>query len=332
MTAVTAGLIGLAFGLIGTWLARALALQLSIVSYPNPLVAQHTRPVAYLGGVGICIGVLTGIYVTTKTFGSAQAHIPNIFLGALMFLTLGLLDDLYAFPPSLKFLLQLTVLAAVLALGVGASLTQNITADLLISGFWILALVNAVNFTDVCDGLVGGLVIVAFLVLSVLLPEFQVPCLVIAGATTGFLVFNLPPASIFLGEAGTSFLGFLLAALTLHGATTTTQPRLSMLAALVMVAGVPLFEVSFITAMRIRKGLPWWKGSPDHFALRLQARGLSRWQVDVLAWTIGGVLGIVAMLLTHVGPVAMTALILSVGAVLLVAGLFLGHSEVTPPL
>lgn len=323
--------VSFAVSLAGTWAARWLALRLGFINHPNPIVAQHTKPVAYLGGVGVAIGALGGVCLDwTSASGYSQPHVPSLLPGALMFLILGVLDDLFTFTPRSKFVLQLAAVAAVLALGAGATLTHNPFVDLLLSGLWILTLVNAVNFTDVCDGLVGGLAVVAFFVLSFLMPELRPPLLAIAGAAAGFLVFNRPPASVFLGDAGSHLIGFLFAALTLRGISLRPEP--SMLAAAVLVGGVPLFEAVFITVMRVRKGLPWWKGSPDHFALRLLARGLSRWQVDLLAWAVGAGLGTVALLITRVGPAAQISLALGCGVLLLLAGWLLSHWEVHPPL
>jgi UDP-GlcNAc:undecaprenyl-phosphate GlcNAc-1-phosphate transferase len=330
MTVVVTLATSFAFGLAGTWSARWLALRLDFLNHPNPIGAQHTKPVAYLGGVGLGIGVLGGVCLDwIGVFGYQWLHQPGLLLGALAFLTIGVLDDRFAFAPRSKFLLQLVAVTIVLTLGAGATLTHILPVDLFLSGLWILTLVNAVNFTDVCDGLVGGLAVVAFLALSFLIPELQAPSLAIAGAAAGFLVLNRPPASIFLGDAGSHLVGFLLAALTLRGISLRPEP--SMLAAALLIAGVPLFEGVFITFMRIRKGLSWWKGSPDHFALRLQARGLSRWQVDLLAWTVGAGLGAVALLLTHVGALFQMGLMLGVGVLLLLAGLLLSHWEVSPP-
>src|SRR5207245_10489868 len=124
--------------------------------------------------------------------------------------------------------------------------------------------------------------------------------LAVAGASAGFLVFNCPPARIFLGDAGSHLLGFLLAACTMSSFPVAATWR--HYAAVLLLVGVPLFELVFLTVTRIRKGLPWWRGSPDHFSLRLLAAGLSRLQADVVGWSLQLFLCFMAVELLRSGP------------------------------
>jgi UDP-GlcNAc:undecaprenyl-phosphate GlcNAc-1-phosphate transferase len=283
VTRVFAFLLAAAGGVACTWVVRGLALRWGIVNQPNPLVAQHTRPVAYLGGLGLAGGVAIGV-------GTAAALWPEMDLlpggipadalatGALLFLGIGLVDDLRAFSPLPKLLLQFAAAAIAAAAGVLGPRTGVAAADVAIAAFWMVVLVNAVNFTDVCDGLVSSIALVAFGILGLAEPRLGAGPLLVAGAALGVLAFNRPPASIFLGDAGSHLLGFLLAAGTLAGAA--GRPPWPALPWALLAGGVFLFELAFITAERVRKGLPWWRGSPDHFALRLQAAGVGRGGVD----------------------------------------------------
>lgn len=274
---------GLAGGVLGTLAVRALAVRFGIVNKPNPLIPQHTKPVAYLGGVGVSIGVATGV-AASAILG---LDVPGlaVLLPGVLFLLLGVADDLFAFKPAPKFLLQAGVAALAVALGVRASITGVLLIDAAISWFWLSTLVNAFNFTDVCDGLLGSLSVVMFIGLAVLAPAHAGVCLIAAAACLGFLAFNRPPASIFLGDAGSHLLGFLAGAVSLLAAGEGAASPLSTLAAGALVVGVPLFEITFLTLVRMHKGLAWWRGSPDHFSLRLQAAGFSRGQTDLLACT-----------------------------------------------
>ncbi|MCI5157391.1 MAG: undecaprenyl/decaprenyl-phosphate alpha-N-acetylglucosaminyl 1-phosphate transferase [Candidatus Electrothrix sp. AUS1_2] len=269
-------LLAMLSGFVATWVMRNVARRLNIVNHPNPIVPQHQVAVAYLGGVGIALGAAGTILIQQLVSAAPQLVFPqaaSVLTGAVFFLILGVADDLRAFKPSTKFLLQCVVAIGTVLTGLTLPLTGVSIIDWAITAVWMLTLVNAVNFTDVCDGLVGGLSAIAFFSLAVLNPSSYTVWLALSGACLGFLVWNSPPASIFLGDAGTHFAGFLLAVGTIQ--LIQNHMLWPGRGSALLVASVPLFELIFITAVRIRKGLPWWRGSPDHFSLRLQAAGFS---------------------------------------------------------
>jgi UDP-GlcNAc:undecaprenyl-phosphate/decaprenyl-phosphate GlcNAc-1-phosphate transferase len=272
-----------------TWLSIAFARRHGLMSRPNPIVPQHTSAVAHLGGVGILLGAAAtfAIFLSLERAGfqpsTASVRLPLSYaVGAVLFLTIGVFDDIVRLNAATKFLLQLLATVLFLRTGLVASFTGVRAADAALSALLVLTLVNAVNFTDVCDGLVGGLAVVMLPFLAHGDADSFATALVFAGACAGFLVFNLPPAKTFLGDAGSHLLGFVMAAEVLSGSS--GRPNWPYLPAALLSLGVPLMELAFITAVRVRKGLPWWRGSPDHFSLRLQARGLSRLQTDLVAW------------------------------------------------
>jgi UDP-GlcNAc:undecaprenyl-phosphate GlcNAc-1-phosphate transferase len=209
-------------------------------------------------------------------------------VGALLFLAVGFADDLRSLSPSRKLGLQVLCAAVAAALGATLPMSGNHLVDGVVAVIWIVVIVNAVNLTDVCDGLVAGVSVIALLALGAIQPSLLAPCLAVSGACLGMLAFNAPPASVFLGDAGSHFLGFVLAALSLEVMREARAATLILPGALVL--GVPLFELAFVTFARLRRHEPWWRGSADHFALRLQAAGLSRWQTDAVAWTAAGAL------------------------------------------
>jgi UDP-GlcNAc:undecaprenyl-phosphate GlcNAc-1-phosphate transferase len=261
------------------------------MNYPNGIVPQHKTAVAYLGGFGVALGAFAsfGLFQILTVLGRVPGDRLRQFpwaltMGSALFLLLGLYDDLVVLRPAPKFALQILAACAAMFAGVTPRLTGIAILDVALSCAWIVVVVNAVNVTDVCDGLVAGLSLLAFLFLSFLGPEHRFVDIILAGACLGFLVFNRPPARIYLGDAGSHLLGFLLAFLTLG--EVSARARLSAYVAMALVAGVPLFEVTFLAAVRTRKRLPFWQGSPDHFSLRLQAAGLSRGQTDLLAWAV----------------------------------------------
>ena len=292
-------LAAIALAAAATRICRSVAMRAGLYDEPNPLVPHHREPVAYLGGLGIALSVFT---CTSFWFlwdnPGPDSQVLTLLTGTLGFLILGLLDDLVALRPFKKLILQLLAAGFAANLGFVAAWTDSYTLDCMLSITWIVAVVNAVNFTDVSDGLVAGLSIIALGAMAALLPQQATLILIAAGACGGFLWLNLPPAQIYLGDAGSHFLGSFLALLTITFLQSDGVWLRIPIALLVL--GVFSFESVFITAARISKGLPWWKGSPDHFALRLQEAGFNRTQVNGLAWLAGLVLGITAVLINSI--------------------------------
>jgi UDP-GlcNAc:undecaprenyl-phosphate GlcNAc-1-phosphate transferase len=307
--------------LLGTVAAggsRRLALRLGIVRDPDPFVAQHTRPVACLGGVALAAATAGALALDADRVNVSAAMV----VGALLFLGTGLLDDVRGLSPARKLALQVVSATVAAALGATLAVSGNRLVDGAAAVVWVVVIVNAVNLTDVCDGLVTGVGVIALLALGATEPALWAPCLAVGGACLGILVFNAPPASIFLGDAGSHFLGFALAMVALEVVRTAQAANLLVSGALVI--GVPLFELAFVTFARLKRHEPWWRGSADHFSLRLQAAGLSRWQTDAVAWTLAGALafaGWSSPRLSAVGRISLVAVV--VGALVLSSRLLL---------
>jgi UDP-GlcNAc:undecaprenyl-phosphate GlcNAc-1-phosphate transferase len=279
-----------ALGVACTRAAVAVAPRLGMVSAPNRLIPQHTRTVAYLGGVAVFVAAAVVVAGAARLAGPRDGALPWGALagGAAAFLLVGLWDDWRPLSPAAKLAWQAVAGVGAAAAGLRLPLTGSAPADAALAALWIVAVVNAANLADVCDGLLGCVAVAAFAAAGLTRPAVLPMVLPVAGATAGFLVYNLPPARVFLGDAGSHLLGFLLAGVALAGARgVAAWPALPWMA---LVAGVPLFELVFLIVVRTRKGLPWWRGSPDHFALRLQAAGLTRGGVDAVAVLAAAVL------------------------------------------
>ena len=255
-------LLGVSFllGTVATWLSISFARRHGFVNYPNPIVPQHTSSVAYLGGVGILIGAAATfvLFLVLKQFGLKTPQglvLPysHYIMGASLFLILGVIDDLKVLRPAPKFALQVLVTVIVILLGLVGSFTGIRLLDAILSGLFVLTIINAMNFTDVCDGLAGGLAVIMLLFFARFNYTHYPLTLIFVGACSGFLIFNLPPAKVFLGDAGSFLLGFILVAEAIS--TMSQRPLRSCLPSILLALGVPLFELVFITAIRIRKGL-----------------------------------------------------------------------------
>lgn len=328
-------MIAFACGIFATWLIRSLALKWGIVNHPNKIVATHVKPVAYLGGAGIFLGIGICLLLLQAVNAKDDLYFPGfmgtwgVALGATGFLVFGVMDDLKTYSPLLKLIAQVILATGSVLMGVNMKLTDIPVLDLLLSVGYIVVIVNAVNLTDVCDGLVGGICAVTFFIIALFYPPFLLPGLIIAAVIAGFLVFNIPPASIYLGDAGAHFLGFLLAVLCMQASSAAAAITESF-AWLIITPGVMLFELIFLIVMRRKKGLPWWKGSPDHFSLRLQAAGLSRFKTDLIAWAFTAMLVILVCTLPWYGNVVRLVLGIALIMILIVAWRFLGRHEVKP--
>jgi UDP-GlcNAc:undecaprenyl-phosphate GlcNAc-1-phosphate transferase len=271
-----AGLLG---GAAATWAVRAIARRLGIVAKPNPIVPQHQKPTAYLGGVGIALGF--ALVLAAGRLALDRLTVAFV-VPAAGYLALGLVDDLKPLRAWPKLVVQTALAALAVALGAGARVTGIAALDAAFAVMWMVLLVNAVNVTDVCDGLAGGMAAIGLLTLGWLAPSVRPAAWGLAGACVGFLVFNRPPASIFMGDAGSLLLGFALAAFSLP-VIERAGPWPGVPMALAASAWF-VFEVALLIYVRRRKGLPFWKGSPDHFSLRMQAAGWSKWRTVMTTW------------------------------------------------
>lgn len=314
-------------GVLATLACRPLARWTHMLNYPNPIVSQHIKATPYLGGLAVAMGAFAGFFMTGSlaripeltTVITTPRHPPTVFMiiGVLGFLVLGLLDDAVALTPFVKLGLQCVLTVASLRLGQVIDEDVGAWWQLALNTLWIVGIVNAVNFTDVCDGLVSGLCCIALGIVALTGNAHSEWALALAGSTAGFLVFNFPPASIFLGDAGSHFLGFTLAAMTLPGDIlgmhhlAPTQLTFGPLLLMVFI-----FELLFITRMRLAKGLKWWRGSPDHFSLRMQAAGFSKTRTVVIAWTMAAICGSLALVTAKAPSVPLYIGLMTVPALL----------------
>lgn len=284
MLALAAALAG---GLLGTLLVRTVAVGIGFVNQPNRIVPQHTTAVAYGGGLGVYLGMLAGLLVVRSD--------AMLLLPAGLAAVLGLVDDKVGLRPSTKLVGQAAVAAVLVAVLPVPEMVGAPGVDMLGMGLVAVVLMNAANLTDVCDGLVGGLGALA--VGAMALTTRSIPLGVGAAALVGFLAFNRPPASIFLGDAGSHLVGLLLAAGT--SLLMVQRGALGGGAIAILCAGVFIFELVFLIVIRTRKGRRFWAGSPDHFSLRLQAGPFSRWQTVLIAWSAGGLGAAAALVAAH---------------------------------
>lgn len=321
ITAVLAYCLGAGLALYTTPLMREAALKFGIVDRPDGSLKNHTEPVPYLGGLAVFLAFLVTLGVTY-----AFSHtVLGILLAGTLMLLVGLIDDLGVLSPWAKLAGQCVAVAVLLKAGIYVKLTFIPTPlAYVISVFWLLAVTNAFNIIDIMDGLAAGVAVIAALFLAgvALLndePTVAVMSSALAGSLLGFLRFNFTPARIFLGDSGSLFVGLVLAALAMNGSYTKSN-WVAMLTP-VAVLGVPLFDLAFVSVLRIERGLSPFRGSPDHFALRLRRSGFSVKQIVGVAYGSGTVLGLVGYGMMQAPDDAHAALIVTAlsGALLVTA-------------
>ena len=296
----------LAFGLatVGTPMAREAARRFGVVDRPDNQLKRHGEPVAYLGGLAVFMAFLLALGMIFQF----DRELLALLLASTITVTLGLIDDFGVLTPKAKVVGQMVAVFVLLKAGVVLELAfLPWWARYGLTVVWLVGLSNAFNLVDIMDGLASGLALIAasFLLVVALLNERAVVAaftVALIGALLGFLRYNFFPATIYLGDCGSLFIGFTLGALAMVMDYTAVN-RLGFVAPLFFLA-VPIVDTAYVTVLRLRAGRKIWYGSPDHHPLRLRRR-LGGSTPRTVAWIylvalgLGG-LGLVIMFLDPV--------------------------------
>ena len=271
------------------------------------------------GGLSVMTGVLAALlggtvfaFLHSSTgmmglfqygLGRRAIQLLGITIGAFGMLLVGLRDDKVELQPAAKFGGQLLAALVVAATGVRITLfVHNIVFSYAMTALWILTVVNAFNFMDNMNGLCAGLGAIGaawFGLVAALAGQYLVATMacLIAGALLGFLPYNFPKASAFLGDSGSHLVGYLLAVLGIlpHFYTPKHQRMLAVLTPLLILA-VPLGDLAWVVLLRWRLGRPFYLGDTNHLSHRLVRRGLSATQSVMVIWLLAAALGALAFL------------------------------------
>jgi UDP-GlcNAc:undecaprenyl-phosphate GlcNAc-1-phosphate transferase len=321
------GALALLLSLYGTPRMAEAARRFGIVDQPDGALKTHREPIPYLGGLAVFLAFLVALGLVYRW----SPGLTGLLLAGSLVVMLGLIDDLGALSPGQKLAGQ--VLAAWILIKSQIMIQVGWLPPLAQAGLtvlWVVAMANAFNLIDIMDGLAAGVAAIAALnltVIALLNHDGGVAAVAAAlcGATAGFLRHNWHPANIYMGDAGSMFLGFMLAALSMAVRHADTNP-LAVLNPLLLLA-VPLFDMAFVTVVRLVKGLSPFRGSPDHVALRLRRRGLSVKETVSLAYAVAAVMGAAAMLNMELEWGQSLRLYVVVGAFLLGAAMLLARDR-----
>jgi UDP-GlcNAc:undecaprenyl-phosphate GlcNAc-1-phosphate transferase len=288
-----------------------LASLFRIVDTPNQEHKTHSKPVPYLGGVAIAVGVILVTFVSLiiETSTSSNYWIATSVLApALILGIVGLIDDIRNLAPLPRFLAQ-TLFGILIASYLIATQTLGtplgfLLLDMCLSVLWIIGITNAINFFDNLDGGASGSVAISSLFLSILAwqgSQFLIAALstVLFGATLGFLAWNRPPARIYMGDAGSLFLGVLISSLTLRFDPSPNQKYVSFMIPLLLLS-LPILDTSVAITSRLRRGISPFQGGRDHLSHRLMRMGLPKKKALILLWCIGIFFCLCALLISNV--------------------------------
>lgn len=287
------------------------------------------RPVALLGGVAIAAAVLIGGAVS----GATLADEWPVWVGAGLVFAVGLADDLWRVPPAGKVLAQGLATALLLYAGYAFWEGGPVWASLPLTFLWVVGVTNAFNLLDSMDGLAAGITVIAagvLLLINVTLGqiEFAVVAAVLAGAALGFLVYNAPPARVFMGDCGSLFLGYMLAAAAL-GVQGSGRPVVGTLVPIAVLA-VPIGDTTFVTVTRLLRGRRVTDGGTDHVHHRLVRLGLSERTTVGVLWGVGAAFGSAAWVALWGGPSLALAVAGGCLAVVIAAAGYLAGSGTAP--
>ena len=307
-----------------TPVVRALARRWGFVAKPK-IDRWHKNPTAMMGGVGIWLAVV----------GTYLVLVPHtkqgwVVVGAASFLFfVGLVDDWLHVKPYQKLIGQVIGAAMVVNYGLVLPWTRSLPVNMVITIFWLIGITNAINLLDNMDGLATGIAAIAscFLTYNFFTGNQRTEAVmmaVFAAALLGFLVYNSNPASIFMGDSGSMFIGFFLAGAALVNVSGgRSRSFVPVLAVPILVLFIPIFDTTFVTILRKLSGRAASQGGRDHTSHRLVALGMSERRAVWMLYGLAGLSGLLAIMVRQVKPDVSLALLAGFTLVLTLLGVYL---------
>ncbi len=320
--------VSFAGSLVATWLCKKIAIRFGIVDRPDDLVKTHKKPIAYLGGLGMLVGLTIGVLVGIGCLQYEEFQSPalkrllGILAGGAIACFVGLADDIFDLKPRRKFLGQVCAAIILLLVGITPNLQRiavplnlpmphnlELILSIFIVIFFVLGATNSLNLLDGLDGLCGGVtavITIAMLLLSIHLatwgysqvgdPVRIVICLGLIGGICGFLPFNRYPAKIFMGDAGSMLLGFMVASLMLLFAEGV--PRWWM--ASIIVFGLPILDTAVALVRRLLNHRPLFVSDRGHIYDQMIDRGIPLRRTVVICYVLAGVYAVIGLVISQI--------------------------------
>ena len=290
----------------------------------------HKRPTAMLGGIAIWLSVLVSI----EFFVPHTTYFWVILRASSFLFLVGLVDDIFHIKPYQKLIGQILGSAYVVYYGLSLPWSGSALLNMALAIFWLIGITNAINLLDNMDGLAAGIAIIAagFLAVSFINTGQLVEAYMLmafGGALLGFLVYNSNPASIFMGDCGSMFVGFFLASSALVNVTGgRTRSLLPVLAVPILVLFIPIFDTTFVTVLRKLSGRAASQGGRDHTSHRLVALGMSERRAVMMLYGFAGLSGLLALLVQSARLDVSLAAIAGFTIVLTLIGVYLAGVKV----
>lgn len=279
---------------------RLVALRFGVIDRPAARKI-HANPVPLLGGAAIYIAFI----IVLLLLGDRRyvSEVVGIFVGATLVSLMGVVDDRWGLGSYVKLVGQLLAACILIYSGVRVNIWGN-WLDIVVTIGWVVGITNAMNLLDNMDGLSGGIAMIAatfFTLLAALSDQYLVGALAaaLAGACAGFLVYNWNPAHIFMGDTGSLFLGFLLAAVGIKLRFPSNSDTITWMIP-VLVLAVPIFDTSMVFLSRLRRGKnPLTTPGKDHISHRLAHLTGSRREAVLLCYLLAGAGGLASIFITQ---------------------------------
>ena len=313
--------------------------KVGAIDVPKDARRMHKKPIPRLGGLAIYGGFLCSILI----FGQLDETMLCVLLGAAIIVALGIFDDVLALGAKLKFVVQIVAAAIPVCIGdlqIGLFTNLNPLSDtpfvhlgilaVPVTIIWIVGITNAVNLIDGLDGLaVGVSSIAAITMLAVALLTGNMPIAItmaaLAGACIGFMPYNLNPAKIFMGDTGSTFLGYMLATVSIMGLFKFYA--VISFAVPFLILGLPIFDTANAIIRRVAAGRSPMSPDRGHVHHKLIDMGFNQKQAVAILYAISATLGLTAVVLTSSGEVTAIVLLLAVLAAILVGACIIYGAE-----
>ena len=291
-----------------TPLARQIAFKIKLLDHPNSK-KSHAHPTPLLGGLSMFLAFFIAVFFTTNL----NRPIYGILMGGAILMALGIIDDRLGMMPRMKLSGQILVALIVYKMGVRVITFEDYYTSMFFTCFWIVGITNAFNLLDNLNGLssgIAGISSVFFGIMALLNSQIYIAILAfaLAGACFGFLKHNFPKASIFMGDSGSMFLGFVLACIAILGSWETDKISLS-LSLPILILGYPIFDTTLVTFLRLKERRPVSLGGRDHSSHILASLKLKKKRAVLVIYTVCILLGVSAFLVS-VTPLGVATAIL----------------------
>ena len=310
-----------------TPLVKIIAVKTGYVVQPRQ-DRWHKKPTPLLGGIAIFMSFSASYLLA---FGFDRKTMP-VLIGSFLIFLLGLVDDLWRLNPQVKLIGQITVAAVLISLDVVVKIIPYPVIAIPVTFLWIVGLTNSFNLLDNMDGLSAGTAAICALALfafSLSSGDSSVALcsILLAGACAGFLFYNFNPASIFMGDCGSMFLGCTLAAIAIIGTVQHVSGLFVAVLIPLFILGIPIFDTVFVTFFRTVRGQPISQGGRDHVSHRLVNMGLSERNAVLILYVVSALFGAGALFYNWISPFVIVICLILVILGLFYFGVFLGQAD-----